>query len=122
VARIAVAVTVVVIAGVFAAVAVSVVDVRRNLDERVNRSFDATASRVAGTAAADPAGCIRQRLYYYYCGVDVALPKRPSDSVHWRLVLRDDGCWSATVVPPYPDRAALGRLASKIGPLKACGV
>jgi hypothetical protein len=115
-------VAVVVIAGVFAAVAVSVVDVRRTLDERVNRSFDATASRVAGTAAADPAGCLKFRLYYYTCRLDLALPKRPSDRVYWRLVLRDDGCWSAILVQPYPARAALGRLASKIGPLKACGV
>ena len=112
----------VVIAGVFAAVAVSVVDVRRNLDERVNRSFDATASRVAGTADADPAGCVRRRLYYYTCQLDLALPKRPSGTVHWQLVLRDDGCWSALIIQPYPARAAFGGLGLKLRTLKACGV
>jgi hypothetical protein len=112
--RAAVAGAVVALLGIFIVIAVSVVDARRPLDREVSKSFEAVVTnRVGAGAVAGQLGCQKQRPYFYGCTADVLFHhRRDTATVYWRLWLRDDGCWTATPMPPYPPptaRAALGR-------------
>ena len=82
----------------FALITVNVVDAREPLDASVARSFDSVATaRGAAGVPIIPAGCRRHSLYNYDCAVGV-VPGTESEPprVTYHLVLRDDGCWTAT--------------------------
>jgi hypothetical protein len=98
------------------------VDARRPVDGRVFRSFDATIARLAGPRKdITSTGCRRTRLYYYHC---TAVLRRPLDgartTVHWQLVLRDDGCWIAPRKRPVVPATELGRLGTQLDVLSGC--
>ena len=120
--RVTIAAIAVVLLGVFAALAVTVVQANRSIDSRVSRSFDETAPGVVRGASVNSGGCVKRRLYYYTCRLDVSPPNRPLSAVYWLLALRDDGCWIAVRTGPYPPRSALGPLAKRLGTIRACGV
>lgn len=71
----------------FALVTVSVVDARDPLDTAVSRSFEETAPRLYSF------GCSKRSLNNYDC-LTFLRPIGPD--VRYRLLLRDDGCWTAT--------------------------
>jgi hypothetical protein len=94
--RLAPAAAIVALLAVFAALSVSIVDARRPLNAKVQKSFDAVTSRQGGTAFE----CTKTRVNYYRCPL-LILPTsggngRPQQ-VDYLLVLRDTGCWSARV-------------------------
>jgi hypothetical protein len=103
---------------VFVALAVSVVDARRPLDGRVSRSFDAAVSRGPGaTTAVAPQGCVKTRVDFYRCSVEVRHRNGSSRTVYWMMLLGDGGCWSTYVRwPRVPNRSA----AAKLGLPKGC--
>jgi hypothetical protein len=94
--RLAPAAAIVALLAVFAALSVSIVDARRPLNAKVQKSFDAVASSRGGT----PFECTKTRVNFYRCPL-LTLPTsggngRPQQ-VDYTLVLRDTGCWSAQV-------------------------
>jgi hypothetical protein len=117
-----VAAVVVATIAVFTAITVSLVDARRPLDGRVSRSFDMTVPKHFGaSAAARSGGCRRERLYFYHCSAAVHPRHRPVSTVHWQLLLRDDGCWTALPEQPFPRLAALGAAAPRVATVTGCG-
>ena len=105
---IAVATGALVLAGVFIALAVSVVDARRPLDDEVGKSFDTAISRRAGTpAAVTPRGCTKLRVSVYRCSA-LLRPRPAADTtVSWDLWLASDGCWRLVPTSPYPKPSTL---------------
>ena len=119
---IAVAAAVLVLVGVFTAIAVSVVDARRSVDTRVSESFDATiAKRATRKLAVSPRGCSKTGPYLFECSALLRQGRRLPAVVNWQLLLRDDGCWTIYATPPYPPpRAALDVESSKLGTVTGC--
>jgi hypothetical protein len=107
---------------VFAAIAVSVVNARRPLDERVAKSFGSTASQLTrGGATVAPHGCRKQRVDFYDCSAVVSARRQlRSVTLRYRLWLRADQCWSATRLPPFPSAADSRRLRLRVDPLEGC--
>jgi hypothetical protein len=103
------------LAGVFAAIALSVVHERRGLDRDVARSFAGVASKLGGPRqVATPQGCRKLRVDYYDCVARVRRIRRQTGmTVHFRLALRDNGCWTAPVIVPQVARA-------RFRPLQGC--
>jgi hypothetical protein len=95
-----------VLVGVFAVISLSVVHGRRSLDTDVLNSFAVVASGLSGPKrAVIPNGCRKQRVNYYDCSADVRPTRRGRAVVfHFRLALRDDGCWNAPVARPRAAR------------------
>lgn len=103
---------------VFTAVVVSVVNARRPLDGWVSESFDAVVSKQAPTGWTVKAlGCRKERPYYYACAASAQPRRGAASAIRWRLVLQDDGCWTATRRAPFPRDPAV---RSRLGPLKGC--
>src|SRR5437764_1533209 len=101
----AVAAGVVVLVGVFAAIAASVVHVRRPLDAQASRSFEATLPRLLNRVRVRPSGCTKRAVDVYFCSAEVRLPRHRSGvTVLWRMALADDGCWLAPLQQPIPPR------------------
>jgi hypothetical protein len=100
------------LAGVFAAISLSVVHGRRGLDREVARSFGDVASKLGGPKqVAVPQGCRKFRVDYYDCVAHVRpVRRRAGMTVHFRLALRDGGCWTARAVVPAATRARFRRL------------
>ena len=121
--RWAVAAVVVATVAVFTAITVSLVDARRPLDGRVSRSFDVAVPKHFGASAgARSRGCRKERPYFYRCSATVHPPHRAVSTVHWRVLLRDDGCWMTLLAQPVPPVAALGRaVAVKVATFNGCG-
>jgi hypothetical protein len=94
--------TVVVLVGVFAAIAQSVVDVRRPIDSRLERSFKAAAPHAASfTTFARSAGCTKTSVDWYDCRLEVRPRRAPGREIVIYRVLRDeDGCWIGAVRSP----------------------
>jgi hypothetical protein len=92
-----------VLVAVFALVTVSVVRARDPIDDSVSHSFDSRAlKRAAEGATIHPLGCRKRSLNYYDCSATVTpgAPRGAPPQVTYRLVLRDDGCWTATGKSP----------------------
>jgi hypothetical protein len=120
VTRTAIAVAVVVLLGVFAAVAASVVHVRRPLDARVSTSFDRVMAGVQAKAEIRPDGCRKARIYFYRCDADMRVRRSLPVTVHWWLQMRDDGCWRAVVITPYPPPKVQAALNTRLRGLTGC--
>jgi hypothetical protein len=106
---------------VFIVITVSVVDVRRPLDGRVSRSFNAVvATRQAGRALVEPRGCSLWRPYFYNCAARVQLNPRTAALVQWRILLSGDGCWATTDELPYPADPAFARLGPGLQAFRGC--
>jgi hypothetical protein len=106
----------------FAAITVSLVQARRPLDRNVARSFAAVIPKHFGaTAHARSNGCPKERLYFYRCSASVRPHKGRTSTVYWRLLLHDDGCWTALLALPVPPAAALGRAAPLVTTFVGCG-
>jgi hypothetical protein len=94
------------LAAVFALITVTVVQARDPLDAAVTRSFDAVAGSLTAThATVAPLGCRKRAINNYYCDAVVSPAGPPAAvMVSYRVLLRDDGCWTATdrqpVTPP----------------------
>jgi hypothetical protein len=90
----AVAAVIVALLAVFAALAAGVVKARRPIDRRVTTSFEAVARRT-GT----PLGCRKTTVDFYDCSTRLRTPRRMRGmQVHFKLWLRDDGCWNAPAI------------------------
>ena len=114
---IAVSATVLVLVGVFAALAVSVVDARRSVDTRVSESFDVTVARRASPKlAVSPRGCEKKGPYMFHCSALLREGGLRPTVVTWGLLLRDDGCWF-NGIPPFP---RLDGARSKLSNLTGC--
>jgi hypothetical protein len=112
-AAVAVAAAALVLVGIFAALAVSVVHVREPLDGRVGRSFRAVAPSLGGiTTVASSRACVKTSVDWYYCDVEVRGRRAVSggETVYYRMLLQDDGCWNAAVVRPASARESFPRL------------
>jgi hypothetical protein len=120
VARIAVAAAVVVLVGMFAAVAASVVHVRDPLDQQASKSFDATVFGDARKPVLQPRGCTKERVDVYRCSADARLRRGQDVSLHWRLWLSDDGCWFAVPSPPWPPYGPLSKVRPWVARLESC--
>jgi hypothetical protein len=107
-----VAATAVALICVFGALALSVVDARRPFDGRVERSFDATAPSLGGiTTVARSRGCTKTSVDFYDCVAEIRQRRGPqSESVYYRLLLQDDGCWNAEVLAPADAISRFGML------------
>src|SRR4051812_21199095 len=83
--------------GVFALVAISVVDARRPLDAKVSRSFDAAAPKLGySEGTVDPKGCHKVNVNFYDCVAVVRQSRREGEgALRYRLALTEDGCWIA---------------------------
>jgi hypothetical protein len=113
------AVVLVALTAVFAAIALSVVDARRPFDKQVVESFTAALSRAQPQAVETALGCRKERVDFYNCAAALRHPRRRrSLTVHYRVWLRGDLCWSAQRLSPLqPEflRAGLRR-----GALEGC--
>ena len=90
---------------VFAAIAISVVRAREDLDPAVDASFDSTLSTLAAqSVASEPLGCRKVSPSYYDCSARVAAGRRSAFVVvHYRLSLKGAGCWRTTTTrSPVP--------------------
>jgi hypothetical protein len=79
---------------VFTVITVSVVAARDAIDSAVTRSFEETAPRLKSF------GCRERSLNTYDC---YAFLRPAGPSVRYRLLLRDDGCWTARDDSVQPD-------------------
>jgi hypothetical protein len=99
--RVRAAVAAVAVAGVLTAFALSIVGDRRGLDGEVSRSFEAVAGdHDAGAAQLAPLRCVKTSLNFYDCSVSLSRGDDEPATVHYRLALRDDGCWTARLTAP----------------------
>ena len=107
---------------VFAAIALSVVNVRRPLRDDVTRSFGTAASRAAGTRASVAAvRCRKVAVAYYGCSAAVTPRSHVTPVyVHYNVWLDDNGCWDTKRRTPRPQPAALGPLRSRFYALRGC--
>ena len=87
---------------VFAAIAVSVVRERDSLDPAVEASFLSAFPRGAVPGAvSEPLGCRKTSLSFYDCMARVRVRRRAGfGTVHYRLWLKEDGCWTTTITSP----------------------
>jgi hypothetical protein len=107
---------------VFTAITVSLVHARRPLDRHVSQSFDLVIPKHFGaTASVRSGGCFKERLYFYQCSAAVHPRHHPVSTVHWRLLLHDDGCWTALLEEPLPPAAALGAATPRVNTFVGCG-
>ena len=108
-----------ILACVFAAIAVSVVDARRPFDERVPRSFASALSSAQPGAVVLPASCRKERVDFYDCSAPVRRSgRRTSVALRYRVSLRGDLCWSA--VRLSPDNESLKRAGLRNALLSGC--
>lgn len=93
------AVAVLALVAVFALITSSVVSARKPFPAAVTRSFDAGVTPAATDAAvAAPLGCDKRSTDFYDCQVVVSAGSPAPVFVRtYRLWLRDDGCWTATL-------------------------
>jgi hypothetical protein len=90
----AVAAVIVALLAVFGVLTIGVVKARRPIDGRVTTSFEAVARRT-GT----PLGCRKTTVDFYDCSTRLRTPRRLRGmEVHFKLWLRDDGCWGAPAI------------------------
>jgi hypothetical protein len=84
---------------VFALITSSIVSARKPFPAAVTRSFDARVTPTAtATAVAAPLGCDKRSTDFYDCQVVVSAGSPAPVFVRtYRLWLRDDGCWTATL-------------------------
>jgi hypothetical protein len=107
---------------VFAAITVSLVHARRPLDRHVSKSFDVDVPKHFGaTATVRSGGCRLERLYFYQCSATVHPRHHRVSSVRWRLLLQDNGCWTALLEQPVPPPEALGAAAPRVANFVGCG-
>jgi hypothetical protein len=84
--------------GIFAVVAMSVVDARDPLDREVEASFVSTVEALTTPAARIDAGrCVKKSLAYYDCAARVRIRGRDGLlRVVYKLRVAGDGCWETT--------------------------
>jgi hypothetical protein len=111
---------VLVLVGVCAAVATSVVNLRRPFDEQTTKSFDAAISGLYGKAKLEPRGCTKLATDVYRCTAVVRLPHRPGVTLRWRLTLEDGGCWATVPLPPPPPEAITLAVSPRLQRLTGC--
>jgi hypothetical protein len=120
--RTAVAAVVIAIVAAFTAITVSLVHARRPLDRRMSKSFDLVVPKHFGTSAkVRSGGCRRERLYFYQCSAEVHPRRHRVSTVYWRVLLHDDGCWTALLRQPVPSPAVLGTAAPRVATFVGCG-
>jgi hypothetical protein len=117
-----VAVACVVLLGIFAAIASSVVEGRRPLPGDMTRSFGVAISKAGGGAARIAApGCRKTAVEFYECTASVSPRRRATVVVvTYRVWLDDDGCWDTKRRTPLPQPAALGPLRPRFNSLRGC--
>ena len=82
------------IVAVFGLTTLSVVDARDPVDAKVTRSFgSAVAKKAAAGATIAPLRCRKRALNTYEC---LATTPGSATPRTYRLLLADDGCWTAT--------------------------
>lgn len=106
----------------FAAIALSVVNVRRPLDAKLTRSFASVASRTGGTrAVVSASACQKESVAFFDCSANVAQRGRgASVYVAYHVWLDDDGCWDTKRRTRRPQPAALGPLRARFYALRGC--
>lgn len=107
---------------VFAAITVSIIEVRLPLDARVSKSFDLTSSRLSKMRfAVEPLGCHKQSLDFYNCSAVVQMLTEPARlKVEYTLSLFGDDCWSATPTRQTQRPSTLDRVQPQFAGLQGC--
>jgi hypothetical protein len=111
---------VLVLVGILAAVAASVVHQRRPLDAQTTESFDAAIAGLYGKAKFEPRGCTKLATDVYRCSTVIRLPRHPGVTLRWRLTLQDNGCWTTLPLPPPPPEAIVLAVSPRLQRLAGC--